>query len=69
MNKLLKGLSYWKMQKGKLHAKRLSSTGDILAMQTQCSVGKDCVLSRGLSTLSRGKGFFLKSYVYSYIVI
>lgn len=48
MNKLLKGLSYWKMQKGKLHAKRLSSIGDILAMQTQCSV------------LSRGKEFFLK---------
>lgn len=47
MNKLSKGLSYLKLQKGKLHGNRLSSSGDVLAMQSQYSV------------LSTGKGFFI----------
>lgn len=49
MKKLSKGLSYLKLQTGKLLANRFSSTGDALAMQNQYSV------------LPAGKGLFFKS--------
>lgn len=45
------------MQKGKLHTKRLTSTGDVLAIQTQHPL------------LSTGKGFFKKSCVCSCNII
>lgn len=58
MNKLSKGLSYLKLQKGKLHGNRLSSTGDVLAMRNQYSV------------LSTGKGFlgFFGKAVFLFVV-